>query len=65
MMTEPSMSEQELAELAELLELAKLTEQKARDLCDLTMAIDQKYEKRLAQIRLDRKLQAGGFKERL
>lgn len=55
-MTQPSMSEQELAELTELLELAKITEQKAKELCDLTLEIDQKYEKRLAQLRVAEKL---------
>ena len=60
-MTQPSMSEQEQRELAEILELAKLTEEKAKELCDLALEIDQKYEKRLAQIKVAEKLKAAGL----
>ncbi|MFB2920323.1 MULTISPECIES: hypothetical protein [Aerosakkonema] len=60
-MTQPSMSEQERRELTELLELAKLTEQKAKELCDLTLEIDQKYEKRLAQLKVAEKLKVAGI----
>ena len=62
-MTQPSMSEQELAELTELLELAKTTEKKAKELCDLTLEIDQKYEKRLAQLRVAEKLKLTGISQ--
>ncbi|MCL1468004.1 hypothetical protein [Argonema galeatum] len=61
-MTDPLMTEKELTELAEILEMAKITEQKAKELCDLTLEIDQKYEQRLAQLKLDRKLQKTGIK---
>ncbi|MCT7953063.1 hypothetical protein NG798_25015 [Ancylothrix sp. C2] len=60
-MTQPSMSEQEQRELAELLELAKLTEQRAKELCDLTLEIDQKYEKRFAQLKVAEKLKRAGL----
>lgn len=60
-MTQPSMSEQEQRELTELLELAKLTEQKAKELCDLTLEIDQKYENRLAQLKVAEKLKVAGI----
>ena len=60
-MTDQLMTEKELAELAEILELAKITEQKAKELCDLTLEIDQKYEQRLAQLKLDRKLPKMGI----
>ena len=60
-MTQQSMSEQEQRELAEILELAKLTEQKAKELCDFTLKIDQKYEKRLAQLKVAEKLKAAGL----
>lgn len=45
------------AELRELLQLAKTTEQKAKELAELTLDLDQKHQKRLAEIRLARKLQ--------
>jgi hypothetical protein len=57
-MSKPLMSEQELANLKELLELAKETEQKAQDLAELILMIDQKYEKRIAELRIERKIQA-------
>lgn len=57
-MSKPLMSEQELANLKELLELAKETEQKAQDLAELILKIDQKYEKRIAELRIERKIQA-------
>lgn len=60
-MTKSSMSEQELAELTELLELAKITEQKAKELCDMTEQIDKKYEKRLAELRVANKLKVVGI----
>ena len=60
-MAQPSMSEQEQRELAEILELAKLTEQRAKELCDLTLEIDQKYEKRLAELKVAEKLKEAGI----
>jgi len=47
--------------LVELLELAKLTEEKTNQLCALTLEIDQKYEKRLAQYKVAEKLKAAGL----
>lgn len=52
------MTEEQLAELTEVLELAKTTEQKAKELAELTLEIDRKYEQRLAQLRVARKLQS-------
>ncbi|MCT7960768.1 hypothetical protein NG799_00380 [Laspinema sp. D1] len=52
-----SMSDNELAKMTELLELAKITEQQMKELADLTLEIDQKYEKRLAEIRVAEKMQ--------
>ena len=60
-MTQPSLTGSQLAELKELLELAKITEQKAKELAALTLEIDQKYEKRLAELRMTRKLQSAGI----
>lgn len=60
-MTQPSMSEGELAKMKELLELAKITEHQMKELADLTLEINQKYEKRLAEIRVAKKLQASGI----
>ncbi len=60
-MTQPSLTGSQLAELKELLELAKITEQKAKELAALTLEIDQKYEKRLAELRMARKLQSAGI----
>lgn len=57
-MTKSSMSEDELAKMKELLELAKITECKMKELADFTLEIDQKYEKRLAEIKVANKLQA-------
>ncbi len=56
-MTQPSMSEGELAKMKELLELAKVTEHQMKELADFTLEINQKYEKRLAEIRVAKKLQ--------
>ncbi len=47
--------------MRELLELAKITEQKIKKLANFTLDIDQKYEKRLAEIRVAKKLQASGI----
>ncbi len=57
-MTQFPMSDSQLAELTEVLELAKTTEQKAKELAELTLEIDRKYEQRLAQLRVARKLQS-------
>ncbi|GAB4277718.1 MAG: hypothetical protein Fur0025_03760 [Oscillatoriaceae cyanobacterium] len=46
-MTQPPLNEQQLAELAEMLELAKTTEQKARELNEMTIAFEEKWQRRL------------------
>ncbi|PSF35733.1 hypothetical protein C7H19_15990 [Aphanothece hegewaldii CCALA 016] len=56
-MTKLLMSEQELANFKELLELAKETERKAEALAKLTLKLNQKYEKRIAEIRVKRRIQ--------
>lgn len=56
-----SMSDDELAKMTELLELAKITEHQMKELADLTLEIDQKYEKRLAEIRVAEKMQTLGI----
>lgn len=55
------MSEGELAKMEELLELAKITEHQMKELADFTLEINQKYEKRLAEIRVAKKLQTSGI----
>jgi hypothetical protein len=55
-MMQSPMTDSQLAELKELLELAKITEQKVQKLADLTLAINQKSEKRIAEVRITRKL---------
>jgi hypothetical protein len=55
------MDESELAKMKELLELAKITEQQAQELADFTLAIDHKYAKRLAKIKLAKKLQGSSI----
>ncbi|MFB2894165.1 hypothetical protein ACE1CI_14740 [Aerosakkonemataceae cyanobacterium BLCC-F50] len=52
------MTETELAELKEFLKLAKIIEHQMKELADFTLEINQKYEKRLAEIRVAKKLQA-------
>jgi len=52
------MTEEQLAELTQVLELAKIAEQKAEELAQFTLEIDRKYEQRLAQLRVARKLQS-------
>lgn len=64
-MSKPLMSEQELANLKELLELAKETERKAENLAALTLKINQKYEKRIAELRIERKIQAANNPSRI
>ncbi len=54
---ECDMTEEQLAKLTQVLELARITEQKAKELAEFTLEIDRKYEQRLAQLRLARKLQ--------
>ena len=51
-MTQPSMSDSEVAQLKELLELAKTTERKAEELAEIILEIERKYEKRLAKDRV-------------
>ncbi len=46
-MIQPSLNENQLAELTEMLELAQITEQKAKELCELATKIDQKWQLRL------------------
>lgn len=53
-MTQASLNEKQLAELAEMLELAKITEQKAKELCELATEIDQKWQRRLERRRAAR-----------
>ena len=55
---ECNITDTEAAQLKELLELAKATEQKAKELAEFILEIDRKYEQRLAQIRVARKLRA-------
>lgn len=57
-MTQPSMSDSEVAQLKELLELAKTTERKAEELAEIILEIERKYEKRLAKDRVAIKLQS-------
>ncbi|MFB2971805.1 hypothetical protein ACE1CD_22820 [Aerosakkonema sp. BLCC-F183] len=49
------MSEVELAKMKELLELAKITELQMKELADFTLEVNQKYKKRLAEIRVANK----------
>lgn len=50
-MTQPSLSEEQLAELTEILELAKIAEQKAREMSELATEIAQKTHKRVQEFR--------------
>ncbi|RUS94974.1 hypothetical protein DSM107010_71550 [Chroococcidiopsis cubana SAG 39.79] len=52
------MTEEQLVELTQVLELAITTEQKAKELAQFTLEIARKYEQRIAQIRVARKLQS-------
>lgn len=52
------MADGEVAELRKLLELVKITERRAEELAELILKIDRKYEKRLAQHRVAKKLQS-------
>ena len=54
-MKQPELNEKQIAELEEILEIAKITEQKAREMCELSTAIAWKYQKRMQQIRTKRK----------
>ena len=47
-MTQPKLTEKQLAELAEMLEIAKITEQKARELNQEAIAFELKWKSRLA-----------------
>jgi biotin synthase-like enzyme len=44
------LNQQQLAELEEILEMAKITEQKAREMCEMSTAIAWKYQKRIHEI---------------
>lgn len=59
--TQLSMSEGELGKMKAQLKLAKITDHKMKELADFTLEIKQKYEKRLAAIRVAKKLQASGI----
>lgn len=52
------MTDTEAAQLKEVLELATIAEQKAKELAQFIREIDRKYEQRLAQIRVVRKLRS-------
>lgn len=52
------MTDTQVAQLKEVLELAKITELQAKELAEFTEDIDRKYEQRLAQIRVARKLRS-------
>ncbi len=45
------LNNQQIAELEEILEMAKITEQKAREMSELSTAIAWKYQKRMQEIR--------------
>lgn len=46
-MTQPFLNEKQMAKLAEMLELAQVTEQKAKELCEVAIEIDEKWQRRL------------------
>lgn len=54
-MTQEELNDQQIAELEEILEMAKITEQKAKEMCELSTAIAWKYQKRMKEIREARK----------
>lgn len=54
-MTQAKLNDQQIADLEKILEMAKITEQKAREMCELSTAITWKYQKRMRKIRDTRK----------
>jgi len=50
-MTQPYLTEKQLDLLAEALEAAKEAEQKAREASEFAIAMDEKYKKRMEEIR--------------
>lgn len=54
-MTQEKLNNQQIAELEEILEMAKITEQKAKEMSELSTAIAWKYQKRMQEIREARK----------
>ncbi|MGL5076567.1 MAG: hypothetical protein ACRDBG_12205 [Waterburya sp.] len=54
-MTQEKLNNQQIAELEEILEMAKITEQKAKEMSELSTAIAWKYQKRMQEIRKARK----------
>ncbi|MGL5943587.1 MAG: hypothetical protein ACRC2S_25125 [Waterburya sp.] len=54
-MTRKKLNNQQIAELEEILEMAKITEQKAKEMSELSTAIAWKYQKRMQEIREARK----------
>ncbi|MGL4882966.1 MAG: hypothetical protein ACRC8K_18205 [Waterburya sp.] len=54
-MTREKLNNQQIAELEEILEMAKITEQKAKEMSELSTAIAWKYQKRMQEIREARK----------
>ena len=54
-MTQEKLNNQQIAELEEILEMAKITEQKAKEMSELSTAIAWKYQKRMQEIRETRK----------
>lgn len=45
------LNEKQIAELEEILEMVKVTEQKAREMCEMSTAIAWKYQKRVQEIK--------------
>lgn len=46
-MTQPSLTEEQLAKLTEIVAAAKIAEQKTREMSEFATAIAQKYQQRL------------------
>jgi polynucleotide 5'-kinase involved in rRNA processing len=58
-MTQPELTEKQLAELTEILELAKAAEQKAREMSEFAEALEEKWKRRLENRRRAATQQAG------
>jgi len=52
------MTDTQVAQLKEVIELARIAKQKAKELALFILEIDRKYEQRLTQNRVARKLQS-------
>ena len=50
-MTQTELNQQQIAELEEILAIAKVTEQKAREMSELSTSIAWKYQKKMQEIR--------------